>query len=126
MDEQIKDTPDEFANSPAADPAEDILRRAPELTDQMRETLWNVYHSKSTPEELAKVLEHFSASSGTKHKLWEAKKMTAPEIDPVEKVRKAIEGVSQMDPATLKIAEAHPVALKAMVDAVTPKSKVKS
>ena len=114
------------ATSPAHDHAAVILQQAPELTDEMRETLWNVYHSKSTPEELAKVLEHFVASNDTKHRLWDAKKMTAPEPTPLDRTQKAIRSVAQMDSDTLKIAEAHPVVLKALVDAVIPKSKAKA
>ena len=111
------------ATSPAHDHAAVILQQAPELTDEMRETLWNVYHSKSTPEELAKVLEHFVASNDTKHRLWEAKQMTAPEVDPVEKVKSAIQQVARMDKATLESAERHSGVLKLFVDAMIPKGK---
>ena len=109
---------------PADDPAESILRQAPELTDQMRETLWEVFHSKATPEGLAKVLQHFSASNDTKHQLWTAKKMTAPAVDHVARARAAIEQVSKMDPADLEVAEKNPTVLKLIAGAVMPsKSK---
>jgi hypothetical protein len=109
---------------PADDPAESILRQAPELTDQMRETLWEVFHSKATPEELAKALQHFSASNDTKHKLWTAKTLTAPAVDHVARARAAIESVGKMDSATLEAAEKHPTVLKMIANAVLPsKSK---
>jgi hypothetical protein len=104
------------ATSPAHDHAAVILQQAPELTPEMRETLWEVFHSKSTPEDLAKVLEHFVASNETKHRLWEAKQMTAPVIDPVQKVRAAIESVARMDKATLEAAEKHSGVLKLFVE----------
>ena len=123
VDEQIKDTPDEFANSPAADPAEAILRQAPELTEAMRETLWTVFHSKRTPEELAKVLEHFSASTKPNTRCGKRKKLTAPEPTPLDRTLKAIRSVAQMNLNILKIAESHPVVLKALVDSAISKGK---
>lgn len=127
VDEQIKDTPDEFANSPAADPAEKILRDDSDLFNEDREELWNLYHLSKTPDELAQYLHPLeNVSNDTKHQLFMAKKRTAPEPTPLDRTQRAIQSVAQMDPDTLRIAESHPVVLKALVDAVMPKSKAKA
>jgi hypothetical protein len=60
-------------------------------------------------------------SNDTRHRLFEAKKATAPAIDPVHEVRKAIEGVSRIDPAVLAAAESHPTVLRALTDSVMKK-----
>lgn len=126
MDEPIKDTPDEFANSPAADPAEKILRDDPNMTDEARATAYDQFHGSKDHLQLAQKIQHVEMSNDTRHRLFEAKRATAPAVDPVAKTREAIKSVSQMDPTILAAAEAHPTVLKIIAGAVMPsKSKRK-
>ena len=78
------------------------------MTDEARPTAWDMSHFAKDHLELAQKIQHVEMSNDTRHRLWEAKKMTAPARDPVHEVRKATEGVSQIDPNDLEIAEKHP------------------
>jgi|ERR1700723_490037 len=114
-------------DSPAVDPAEPILRGDPSMTDETRATAYDQFHSSKDHLELAKKLQHVEMSNETRHRLWTAKKLTAAPVDPVAKVRAAIEQVAQMDPAALEVAEKHPTVLKLFGDALVPKgNKAKS
>jgi hypothetical protein len=115
------------ATSPAHDPAPAILQNDHTMTDEGRATAWDMFHHAKDHLELAQRIQHVDMSNETRHALWLAKRATAPEVDPVAKTRKAIESVSQMDPATLSTAESHPEVLKILAGAAMPKgSKAKS
>jgi hypothetical protein len=112
--------------SRAVDPAAPILRSDPNMTDEGRATAWDMFHGSKDHLELARKIQHVEMSNDTRHRLFEAKRATSPEVDPVAKVRSAIESVSQLDPNDLATAESHPTVLKLIGDAVIPKKKSKN
>jgi len=117
--------PETPADSPAVDPAEPILRGDPNMTDEGRATAYDMFHGSKDHLELARKIQHVEMSNDTRHRLFMAKQLTAPAVDPVSKARAAIEMVSKMDPNDLEIAEKHPTVLKLIAGAVLPsKSKV--
>jgi hypothetical protein len=113
-----------LVDSPAVDPAEKILRGDPNMSDEGRATAYDMFHGSKDHLELARKIQHVEMSNDTRHRLWEAKKLTAPVVDPVAKARAAIEMVSKMEPNDLEVAEKNPTVLKLIASAVLPsKSK---
>lgn len=96
------------------------------MTDEAQATAWDMFHFAKDHLDLAQKIQHVEMLDDTRHRLWEAKKMTAPVGDPVANVRAAIESVSQMDPNDLAVAEKYPTVLKLFGDAVISKGKAKS
>jgi hypothetical protein len=125
VDSQRVAQPEPEAVRPADDPAEKILRGDPNMTDEGRATAWDIFHAAKDHLDLAQRIQHVEMLNDTRHRLWEAKKTTAAPVDPVSKVRAAIEQVAQMDPAALEVAERHPTVLKLFGDAMIPKGKAK-
>ena len=109
---------------PFQDPAEGILKGATNITDDDRESLWDLFHNSKNSNELAQKLQTIAVPSDTKHKLWAAKQATAPVTSPVDKVTEALNRLKQVDPDTLALAEKFPNVTKAFIDAaVKPPEK---
>jgi hypothetical protein len=98
--------------SPEIDPAKDISQEDHTMADDGRAAAWDIFHSSADHLSLAQKIQHLEMLKETRHRLFEAKQATAPTVDPVHEVRKAIESVSQIDPATLEVAEKHPAVLQ--------------
>jgi hypothetical protein len=112
-----------FADSPAVDQAEGILRADDGLTDERRAVLYDIYHDSQTPEALAKILQYHDLPNETKHLLFLAKQRTARPLGLVERTAAALHRVAQIDPKILEVAEAHPIATRALTDAANTKKK---
>jgi hypothetical protein len=100
-----------------ADPAEGILRSDGSLTDERRATLWELFHDSASPADLARRLQYHDVSNGTKHQLFEAKRLTAPVESPTDRTVSALKRMARIDPRILEAAEKHPTAMKALADA---------
>jgi hypothetical protein len=113
----------QIADSPAHDHAAVVLQQATEMSDAARATAWDMFHGSKNHLEFARKIQHVEMSNGTRHRLFEAKRATAPAVDPVAKVRSAIESVSKLDRNDLEVAEKNSHVLKLFVDALIPKGK---
>ena len=100
-----------------ADPAEAILRGDPSLTDEHRATLWTIFHEAKNPDDLAQRLQWHSASNETRHLLVQAKGLTAPTPDPVDRTVDALHRVAALPRNVLEMAEKYPVAAKSLIQA---------
>ena len=105
------------SDAPWADPAEHILRADAGLTDDQRERLWEIFHDSPTPDNLARRLQYHDIALDTKHRLFEAKRLTAPAENATDRTVSALKRVARIDPKILETAEKHPTVLKALTDA---------
>ena len=119
-DEQTPSTP-----SPYADPAGPVLAAHPNITDEDRANLWDVFHGSKDSSELANKLQPMAVDNELKHKLFVAKDATAPAAGPkpLDKVTAAIARVKALDPEALELAEQHPNVLKALTTAAMQEDK---
>jgi hypothetical protein len=120
VDEQTPSTP-----SPYADPAAPVLAAHPNITDEDRADLWDVFHNSKDSGELAQKLQPMNVPDDLKHKLFVTKDATAPAAKPaaLDKVTAAIQRVKDLDPKVLDLAETHPNVLKALTAAATQEEK---
>lgn len=104
-------------SAPYRDPAEAILRGDPSLTDEHRATLWTIFHEAKNPDDLAQRLQWHSASNQTRHLLVQAKGLTAPTPDPVDRIVDALHRVAALPRNVLEMAEMYPVGTKSLIQA---------
>jgi len=107
----------------ASDLAAPILAGDPALSDEHRADLWDAFHGSKHPDELAQQLQPLAASDETKQQLVAAKKQSMPAIAPVDKISAVMTKMTQMDPQTLALAEAHPNVFKILAAAANPPEK---
>ena len=114
-------TTNTLALHPTSDPAAPVLENDTALDDQSRADLWDVFHNSKSGEELASKLQPLTAvSDDTKARLYDAKRLATPAVDPVEQTLSTIRRLAQIEPAVADFAEKHPNLLKTFLAASTP------
>lgn len=103
-------------DTPTTDLAKQILGSDPQLQDEDRAALWNVFHKSKSPAELAQILVPSSVPDDTKRRLVQAKQqlMPPPSDNPVAD---ATSKMAALPPDQLELAEKHPAVLKAFLAA---------
>lgn len=109
--------------SPFMDHASPVLNGDPNLTDEKRASLWDIFHGSKDPNELAQKLQSIDASNETKHSLFMAKQASSPAPAPLDKVTDAVQKMANLDPKMMDLVEAHPNLLKAFTTAATTAEK---
>lgn len=109
--------------SPFTDPAKSILAGDPALDDAARADLWDTFHDSKDPAELAQKLQPLVVPDDTKRQLYLAKQQLGAVAPPVSKATAAINGLAQIDPRVLDLAESHPNVLKILTAAATTPTK---
>lgn len=105
--------------SPFVDHAAPILAGDPSITDEQRANLWDVFHNSKDGNELARQLQTVPIPDDTKQLLFDAKKKSIPQLEPVDKAVAAINRVGQLDPKVLELSEKYPKVTGLLVAAAT-------
>src|SRR6202789_3588023 len=106
-------------DTPFMDHAAPILAGSPDLDDQKRADLWDIFHNSKSSDALAQHLQSVEAPDEVKQQLFEAKKSTTPAAKPVDKATAALARMSAIDPKLLDLAESHPKVTALLVGAAT-------
>ena len=109
--------------TPFVDHAAPILRGDPQLDDEARASLWDVFHNSKDSNELAKHLAPISAPDDTKQSLFTAKQQSDPVASPVDKVSSVLLKMKALDPQALEVAETHPNVFKTLAAAASAPEK---
>ena len=97
------------------DHAVPVLSAASELDDTQRANLHDVFHGSRDPNELAQALQTIPVPDDVKHKLYDAKKLSMPTADPVEKGIAVINRIGQIPAQTLEVAEKYPKLVSTLI-----------
>lgn len=110
-------------NNPYIDAAAPILAGAPELNDDQRADLHDIFHGSKDSEELVQKLQSYKAPDHVKASLFDAKHASMPGQEPVAKTLAAISKVKEIPADVLDLAESHPNVLKALTGAANTPEK---
>lgn len=111
--------------SPFSDPAADILRADPSLTDESRADLHDAFYNKNT-DELVQHLHQQDLPEETKTRLWQSKQAMESPSDPASRIKAVGDTMKGLDPAILELMEAHPTVFKTLTAAMTPEKESES
>lgn len=106
---------------PFIEPAAPILRAEPSITDGQRADLFDIFHGSKDSNELAQKLQPVPIPDATKQLLFDAKKRSTVQAEPIDKAMDAVKRVGSLDPKVLDLAEAHPNVLKVLSAAAIAK-----
>ena len=108
-----------FAKQP--DPAADILRAEPNLTNEQRADLHDHFTQAKSMNDFADRITPIPVSNDLKHRLWIARQeaIQPVAVAPVDKVVAAIQKMVALPADVLKIANDHPELLRAYTSAAT-------
>jgi hypothetical protein len=109
--------------APFVDHAAPILAGSPEINDEDRAELWDIFHESKDHNELARRLAPLAIPSALSAQLYDAKKKNAPITEPLDKATEAINRVGQIDPKIMEMAEKYPNVLKALTTAAASATK---
>ena len=104
-----------MADPSFVDHAVPVLSAASELDDTQRANLHDVFHGSRDPNELAQALQTIPVPDDVKHKLYDAKKLSMPTADPVEKGIAVINRIGQIPAQTLEVAEKYPKLVSTLI-----------
>ena len=105
------------AETSFADHAQPILAASPDLNDDDRAELWDIFHKSKDSNQLAQQLQPVAVPDSLKAQLMDAKKKSAPVAQPIDKATEAITRVGQIDPKILELAEKYPNVTKILAAA---------
>lgn len=108
--------------SPFIDHAYPVLAGEPTINDDQRADLHDAFYSKN-PDELVQHLQSLDMPDKFKQSLLDAKQKSMPAVAPVDKIAAVMTQMTQMDPAALALAEAHPNVFKTLAAAANPPEK---
>jgi hypothetical protein len=107
------------AGSPFSDPAKNILAATDGLSEDQKADVWDTYHGSKTSAELAsKLQQHAFLPDAVRQSLFVAKAATDAPKSAVNKTIDAVHRLAAIPIEMLNFAEAHPVVLKHLTDAV--------
>lgn len=105
------------------DPAHPILAGSNDVNDDGRAELWDIFHNSKDHSELARKLQSMAVPDDLKSQLYDAKKQSAPPVEPLDNATKALNRIGQMDPKILELAEKYPNVAKILSAAASSASK---
>jgi hypothetical protein len=111
------------SNPQLTDLAQPILAGDPQLNDDQRANLWDVFHTTKDSNELAQAIQTIAVPDDTKQRLFDAKKKTEVPEHPVAAAIAALAKLKEIDPTTLALAEAHPKVAGALMSAAQKTEK---
>lgn len=104
------------------DHAQPVLAGAPDIDDEKRADLYDLFHNSKNADELARHLSAIPVPDALKTQLYDAKKKQSPAAEPIDKATDAISRIGKLDPKVLQLAEQFPTVTKALITAATAKA----
>lgn len=111
-------------DSQFTDQAKPILAGSPDLTDDKRAALWDIFHNTKDSAALAQHLQSADAPDDVKQQLFDAKKKMEPTAAPLDKATEALTKIANMNPVLLDQIEAHPKTASLLVNAATKEAEM--
>jgi hypothetical protein len=109
--------------TPFLDHAAPILAGSPDLNDDQRADLHDIFYDSKDHNELARHLQASVAPDSVKQQLFDAKKKSMPAVEPLDKATAAITRIGQIDPKILELAEKYPNVAKILAAAASSEPK---